>query len=207
MSTSQRSGFEHVYWIGGPPDSAKSTVADLLGERYGVAVYHYDRTDAAHHERLAAANPSYLAFVNASLDERWVDAEPQELFERSLESFRDRWPMVLEDIGGLAGQPVLAEGFGLIPELVAQGAQPPRCAFLVPTPAFKAMSVVARDKPVWRHETRDPERARSNLLARDDLLAEYVRREAGTRGLPIIEVDTATDADAIAGKVATVFGL
>ena len=88
----------HVLWIGGATDSGKSTLAQKLGERYPLQIYHYDQPDSAHHQRLAEALPAYRAFIQASLDERWVDPEPEALFQRALSSFRDRFPMVIEDL-------------------------------------------------------------------------------------------------------------
>jgi 2-phosphoglycerate kinase len=200
--------FNNVYWIGGATDGGKSTVADLLADRYGFAVYHYDCTDVQHHVRLAEADPEYLAFINAHLDDRWVSCGPPELFERSLASFRDRWPMVLEDVGAFGGRPVIAEGFGLTPELIsAGGIEPTRCVFMVPTPAFKAMSVAKRDKPTWRHQTRDPERARLNILARDGLLAAHIQQSAEKLGLHVVSVEIDKVPDDLATEVARWFGL
>ena len=46
----------HVYWIGGSPCAGKSTVADMLGERYGVHVYHVDDHAEDHSARATATD-------------------------------------------------------------------------------------------------------------------------------------------------------
>ena len=39
-----REDFRHVYWIGGSGCAGKSTVTEILAERYGLATYHQDDT-------------------------------------------------------------------------------------------------------------------------------------------------------------------
>ncbi len=63
-----------------------------------MQIYHYDQRDLAHHEQLAQTHPAYQAFLAASLDERWVYPEPEELFQRMLQSFQDRFPLVIQDL-------------------------------------------------------------------------------------------------------------
>jgi len=193
----------HVLWIGGAPDTGKSTVAQILAERHELQVYHYDRHDARHHQRLAETIPRYRAFLSASLDERWVRPKPEALLQRSLQSFRDRFPLVIEDLLALPGEPlILAEGFGLTPELVFPIlAGNHQAIWLVPTEQFKRASMQRRDKPSFRHETSDPDLARQNLFRRDLLLAEYVRKQAPAFGLTVHEVDSTRSVEQVAALV------
>ncbi len=207
MSSDPAKILKNVYWIGGATDAGKSTVAKLLAEKHGLAVYHYDSTDVEHDTHLAPSDPEHLGFVNAHLDERWVDMEPPELLQLTLASFRARWSMVVQDIRGFREKRLLAEGFGLLPELLAEVADAQRCIFMVPTPEFKSMSVQNRDKPTWRHQTRDPDRSQRNLLGRDELLAAYVRNSASRLGMPVISVHIDTPPDEMAKVVEKLFGL
>ncbi len=181
----------HVLWIGGATDAGKTTVARILAERHGLQVYHYDRHDLPHHERLAQNREEYRAFLDASLDEHWVVPRPQELLQRSLRSFRDRLPFVIEDLLALPAEvTIVAEGFGLIPALIAPLLSDPRQAiWLVPTESFKRASMKRRNKPSFATTISDPERATDNLLRRDMLLAERVRAQALDRDLTVFEVD------------------
>lgn len=181
----------HVLWIGGATDAGKSTVADMLAERHGLQVYHYDRRDLAHHERLAATSATYRAWLDASLDERWVYPEPEELLAVTLRSFRDRFPLVIEDLLAFPTERhVVAEGFGLLPEYVVPLlASHSRGLWLVPTDEFKRASMLRRNKPSFAARTSDPGRARRNLLARDMLLAAHIREQARQLGCTLYEID------------------
>src|SRR6478672_1028456 len=93
-----RRGLAHVRWIGGATDSGKTTIARLIAERHGLQLYHYDRTDLPHHERLAESSETYRTFLSASLEENWVIPQPEALARRTMQSFADRWPLVIEDL-------------------------------------------------------------------------------------------------------------
>lgn len=190
----------HVLWIGGATDSGKSTVAQNLGERHHFPVYHYDRRDLAHHEQLATSIPAYRAFLDASLDERWVDPEPEALFQRSLQSFRDRFPLVIEDLLAFPNdQRMIAEGFGLLPELLAPVlSSPSQAIWLTPTEDFKWASMTRRGKPSFGPQTRDPAKAKTNLLRRDELLAAYLKEQAHRYGYTVCKVDGSRSADKLA---------
>jgi hypothetical protein len=127
-------------WIGGATDAGKTTLARRVALVHTLALYEYDRADVAHHERLAQARPDYRDFLEQSLERRWVEQTPEALFRRSMESFEARFAFVLEALAALArrGRPVLAQGFGLTPDLVAPHLDDPRRAiWLIPSEAFK----------------------------------------------------------------------
>jgi 2-phosphoglycerate kinase len=193
----------HVLWIGGATDAGKSTIARLLAERYRLQVYHYDRHDLRHHQRLAQSKQVYHAFLEASLEERWIVPELHQLFQRALRTFHDRLPLVVEDLLALpAGKIILAEGFGLLPALIAPLLSSLHQAiWLVPTEAFKRASMARRNKPSFASETSNPQREADNLLRRDLLLAELVWRQARERELALLEVDGSAGAVEVASVV------
>jgi 2-phosphoglycerate kinase len=181
----------HVLWLGGAPDSGKTTIAMKLAERYQLQIYHYDRHDLDHHQRLAMTNPVYELFLAASLDERWITPDPEDLFQRMLASFRDRFSLLIEDLVALPReQRIIVEGFGLLPELLALiQVDPARALWLVPTQAFKLASMQRRNKPSFGAQVSDPERAKLNVLMRDQLLTEFLKEQVSKYGYSLHEVD------------------
>ena len=190
--TDLRERLSKVLWIGGGTGAGKSSVATALAQRYGLERYDYDWHDARDHTERTRPDrhPHRAAFLAMSLDERWVLRTPREMADNAMGSFRDRFEMVIEDLLALPrGQPVIADGFGLLPELIHPLLASPRQAiFLLPTPEFRAGALERRG---WRtiDGTSDADRARANRLARDDLLTEHVRLRAAKLGFAVINVD------------------
>jgi len=198
-----RRALSHVLWIGGATDTGKTTMSQIIAERRGLQLYHYDRHDLPQMERLAQANSRYRAFLSASPDENWVRPEPEDLLRFTLQAFRDRFPLVVEDLLALPGEPMLvAEGHGLTPELISPMLSSKRQAiWLVPTEEFKWASMKRRNKPSFRDGTSDPERATKNLFMRDMLLAERVKTQAQSRGLTVVEIDGSRSAEEMASLI------
>ena len=186
-----RQALSHILWIGGATDTGKTTVSQIIAERYELQLYNYDRHDLPQIERLAQTLPRYRAFLSASLDERWVHPEPEDLVQFMLRAFRDRFPLVIEDLLALPRKPmIVAEGFGFTPELLSPVLSSKRQAiWLVPTEGFKWASMKRRNKPSFRDKTSNPERAARNVFRRDMLLAERVKAQAQSRGLAVYDVD------------------
>ncbi len=123
--TDPKKALADVFWIGGPPDSGKTTVADLVGGRCGVSVYHLDRQEVDHIRRSdARLHPATYALrgllaepVDAPLlEETWVSSSPEKMAERAMASWSDRMPLVIEDLLALPdGTPIIAEGPGFLP--------------------------------------------------------------------------------------------
>lgn len=123
--TDPKKALADVFWIGGPPDSGKTTVADLVGGRCGVSVYHLDRQEVDHIRRSdARLHPATYALrgllaapVDAPLlEETWVSSSPEKMAERAMASWSDLMPLVIEDLLALPdGTPIIAEGPGFLP--------------------------------------------------------------------------------------------
>lgn len=200
MDLELRQALSHVLWIGGATDTGKTTVSQAVAQRSRLQLYHYDRHDLPQTERLAQTLPRYRAFLDASLDERWVHPEPEDLLQFVLQGFQDRFPLVVEDLLDLPKEPmIVAEGFGFTPELLLPILSSKRQAvWLVPTEGFKRASMERRGKPSFRDKVSDPERATSNVFMRDMLLAEKVRAQARSLGLTVYKVDESRSVEKLA---------
>ncbi|ACU74996.1 hypothetical protein Caci_6142 [Catenulispora acidiphila DSM 44928] len=198
-------------WIGGAQWAGKSTVARILAHRHGLTAYHYDYHDARGHQdrriarRVALGEPP----ENPTPDTVWVGTTPEAMAAATLDGFPVRFEWALDDLRGLySPRPIIAEGWGLRPELVAPLLDTPRrMIVLVPTENFRQhqLSTLPRAAAMGQ-STSDPARAQANRIARDRLVAEDAVRKAEEHGIRVIEVDGSRDAAAIADEVGEHFG-
>lgn len=198
-------------WIGGGQWSGKSTVAQILAFRYGLTAYHYDYHDARAHEDRRVARDARLGRPVPEVrdpDETWVKPSPEELAAKSLAGFPERFGWALDDLRALvSGRPVLAEGWGLRPELVAPLlSSPRRMVVMVPTEEFRARQVRRLPRARKVHQrVSDPERAQANRLERDRLVAQDAAARAEELGITVIRVDGSLSAAQVADVVASRF--
>jgi hypothetical protein len=199
-----------IRWLGGPPDSGKTTIAQAIGARHGLTVYHFDRHEPAHfarvdpqrHPALFAAHPDRM-----TTEERWLGAPPAKMAHDTLQSWSERFGMALDDLLALpSDRPIIAEGPGFFPECVAPLLnEPGHALWLVPSPAFKRASAIRRDKPGSRWETSDPARAQQNLIERDLLMGDHIRCTAEALGLTVYLIDGSIDLDGMIERVDAYF--
>lgn len=197
-------------WIGGGQWAGKSTVARLLALRYGLTAYHYDYHDARGHEDRRIAHRVRLGEPATGLDPNaaWVNTTPEQMAADALDGFSVRFEWALDDLRALvSGRPIVAEGWGLRPGLVASIIDSPRrMVVMVATEDFRQRQVreLARASKV-SHQVSDPVRAQHNRLARDRLVAEDAVRSARRLGIRVIEVDGSGSADLVTNIVADHF--
>lgn len=136
---------ERTLWIGGAQWAGKTTVAQILAMRHGLVHYSYDYHDARAHMTKAMSQPDRYPHRSTirSADDEWVETSPRAMAQRAMQSFRERFVMVLEELAALPGStPILADGWGLRPDLVLPHLHSPRQAvFLVPSesPRYPSM--------------------------------------------------------------------
>jgi hypothetical protein len=197
-------------WIGGGQWAGKSTVARILALRYGLTAYHYDYHDARGHEDRRIARRVRLGEPVSGPDpeQDWVNTTAEQMAADTLAGFPVRFEWALDDLRALiSGRPVIAEGWGLRPDLVAPVIDSPsRMVVMVATPEFRLKQ--ARELPRAAgigHPVSDRDRAQRNRLGRDKLVADDAVRTAHRLGIPVIEVDGSLGADAVADLVAARF--
>lgn len=193
-------------WIGGAQWAGKSTVARLLAARHRVTCYHYDYHDARAHwdRRVAAAVASGQPAPVFDAEAVFVQATPAEMVEYAMGTFTQRFPLVLDDLRGLvSGGPVIAEGWGLRPELVADVAPSlDQMVVMVPTEEFRQHQLATLDRAqTTSFDVSDPERAQRNRVDRDRSLALSTVETARRLGVRVIEVDGTLPAEGVADLV------
>jgi hypothetical protein len=194
-------------WIGGGQWAGKSTVARILAVRRGLTAYHYDYHDARGHNdrRIAARVQLGQPPTPTDPDKVWVHPSPEAMATDTIAGFPTRFEWALDDLRALvSGRPILAEGWGLRPELVAPIIDSPRrMIIMVPTEDFRRHQLRTLPRAgTLSAEVSDQERAQQNRLARDRLVADDAVRTACEHGMFVIKVDGSVGAEGIADIVA-----
>jgi 2-phosphoglycerate kinase len=197
-------------WIGGGQWAGKSTVARLLAIRYGITTYHYDYHDARGHDDRRVARRVRLGEPIRPPDPEtvWVHTTPEQMATETLAGFPVRFEWVLDDLRALvSGRCIIAEGWGLRPELVAPLIDSPRqMVVMVPSEEFRQHQLQTLVRAgTFGHVVSDPARAQHNRMARDRLVAEDAVRAARVHGIRVIEVDGSLNAQQICDVVAAQF--
>ncbi len=144
------------------------------------------------------------------MDQRWVHRTPQAMLGTFHGFQGEGFDLIVEDVLALpADQPVLVEGFRLLPRLVRPLlSAPSHAVWLIPTPQFRRAAFASRGS-LWgiARRTSDPERALANLLARDELFTKEVAAEAAALQLTTIDVSSDLTVEELAARVAGCLGL
>jgi hypothetical protein len=203
-------GLQHVRWIGGGSGAGKSTVARQLAADHGLRLYHTEPFSKFVARADPGATPLLHGFMAMDMDERWVN-RPPEVMLQTFHGFQgEGFDLVLDDLRALPPDPpVLAEGFSLLPRLVAPLLSRPRQAvWLLPTPEFRRAAFDSRGS-TWTipNKTSDPQRALANLLARDRLFTEELRAQARASQLQTVDVDGGVGVAESVARVGEALGL
>lgn len=199
----------NALWIGGGQWAGKTTVSALLSDRYGLTHYHYDAHAAHGHEdrRLAALIRRGERPAETDWESYWVGEDPRATAKWVLANFPDYFAWVLDDLRALVSPyPIVAEGWGLRPELVAEVTDRRRMVVLAPTDEWQEhqAATVPRAGAVSARVS-DPARAQRNRLERDRLITADAVRQAGRLGIRVITVDGTRGPKQITDEVAAHF--
>jgi len=172
-------------WIGGPQGSGKSSIARSLSRRLDLQLYVIDHRMWSH---VGRQGPAMAAFMELSLDERWVEPTPERMLDWFVETSRERFRLVLEDLAALPPSPtVVVEGPQLFPSFVAPHLTArDEALFLLPDEASQRARLEARGGMT---QTSDPARARANAVARDLMIGRLIERQATELTLRTLVVD------------------
>jgi hypothetical protein len=189
----QNSGLAHIYWIGGSPCAGKSTIARMLGEKYGFEVYSVDDYYTSHLQRAnPREHPTWVSLRPKTWDEIWM--RPVEtLVAEEFDYYRQEWSLIQEDLASLpGGKTILAEGTSFIPETAGSIlADPAQAVWIVPAEAFQRTHYPRRGQWVQGilSQCSQPEQAFQNWMDRDVCFARQIEDQVRQAGLNLLVVD------------------
>ncbi len=198
-----------AFFIGGATCSGKTLLADLLGERYGLSVYHLDKHTQGMQARAdEVAHPAICA-MRGLADSEWFIESPDTLLVKTLATEREYAEMAFVEMAEIDGE-LIADGVDFHPGLLAEeGLDPSRAVFLVATPEFRESTYV-RTRP-WRQKIldahADPDAAWAIWMEKDRLEGEWIAEQAVMHSMPVITIDGSVTVEVVKDRVAELLGL
>ncbi|HEY3454339.1 MAG TPA: hypothetical protein VGK64_07025 [Bryobacteraceae bacterium] len=207
-----REQLRHVYWIGGGSCAGKSTIARRIADQHGLHLYATDDVMAEHSRRSKPADcPLLHEFIAMDINDRWVNRSPTTMLD-TFHWFRgEGFNMIIEDLLRIpTNHRVIVEGFRILPHLVKPIlSTTDHAVWLLPSPEFRQATIERRGG--WTSgflaKTSNPERALQNLLERDRMFTDRLRKEVEGLELRAIPASAAMAEDDSVDVVTTIFGL
>lgn len=196
----------NVFWLGGSPCSGKSSISEILSDRFDLDVYHVDEVFETHQQDLnPAQQPTLTKWLASSCNERWMQPLDR-LVEDAIACYREHFALIVDDIAARpSGKTLLVEGAALLPREVANTLrQRSHAIWIIPTASFQREHYSRRE---WARriieQCDDPEVAFQNWMERDIRFAEWIEAEVSTLDLQLLRIDgsrtIAENAEEVAG--------
>lgn len=201
---------ENVFWLGGSPCAGKSSISNVLAERFKLEVYHVDEAFDVQAQRLdPVTHPALAKWEASSWEKRWM--QPVEsLVADAIACYQEHFGLILEDILSLSQRhSLLVEGTALLPGQVSRLlSQRSRAVWVAPTAGFQREHYSKRE---WVRgvveQCSNAEAAFDNWMKRDARFAEWVEAEVRALNLQLLKVDGSQTIEETAEAVAAHFQL
>ncbi|MFW5976838.1 MAG: hypothetical protein ACOCQS_02715 [Bacillota bacterium] len=199
----------NTYFIGGSPCSGKSTITEILADKYNLTYYKIDDYEREH---LARANsdrhPVMYKYSQMEWNEIWmrpVDFQVEEEFE----FYRERMEMILQDLKQFSKEEnIITEGAALLPELLDNlNINKNRVIYMIPSREFQVKHFSQREfiKGILS-ECEKPEKAFANWMERDHQFGRKVKKQAEKLGYKVIKIDGSNTTEENLKTVSDYFG-
>jgi 2-phosphoglycerate kinase len=182
----------NVFWLGGSPCSGKSSISEILSDRFDLDVYHADEVFETHQQDLKPAQqPTLTKWLASSCNERWMQPLDR-LVEDAIACYREHFDLIINDIAARpSGKSPLVEGTALLPREVARIlSKRSEAVWIIPTSNFQREHYSKRE---WARtiveQCDNPEKAFHNWMERDIRFAEWITAEVSVLNLELLKVD------------------
>lgn len=184
-----------IYWLGGSTCAGKTTVSNVLSEKYNLKVYHCDEYLGKHIEKSNAQDhPNLCRAKNINWDDI-LNMPVTEYLNWIIGLFKEEYDMILQDLNELYDdQPILVEGTGLLPEIIDSDIEFNNAIWLVARKDFYEKHQCNRKEFFERIMLcANPELALENYMSFDLAMGRHILNSAKNLGLKVIEVENEND--------------
>ncbi|MCL2840910.1 MAG: hypothetical protein FWE05_09070 [Defluviitaleaceae bacterium] len=196
-----------IYYIGGSPCSGKSTVAEMICEKYGFQYYKADDFLMDFVAKGVEDGNEWLTHISEMTpDQLWL-RDPQKLNEEELLTYKNLFPYFSEAISKFdKDTSIIEEGAAFLPSLVNTDETQYIC--IVPTKEFQVKHFSERE---WVREylssCSDADKAFNNWMERDSLFALSILNQAKEMEYKTLIVDGTKDIEESYQFAKEAFGL
>ena len=199
----------NIYYIGGSPCSGKSTVAEILAEKYDL--YYFKVDDFLEEYTKMGASKGYRICKKQeamSPEEIWM-REPQLQCEEELTFYEEVFEFVMADLKKINAKGIITEGAAYLPKLMkAKGISSDQYLAITPTAEFQIEHYKQREwVPYVLEGCSDKGKAFSNWMNRDILFAKEVQRQCAAEQYHSIINDGNVTVEQMVEKVVACFEL
>lgn len=170
-----------IYWIGGSPCAGKTSISEMLVEKYDFTLYRCDDY-LDKHIKIGAKRkyPIMNKICKMNCDEIWMRSIDIQVYEE-FEYYKEEFNLILEELEKYSVEKkILVEGTAILPEIIESiNIKKNRVVFIVPSADFQLEHYKKREFiPYVLEGCRNKERAFENWMQRDIKFAEEVARQA-----------------------------
>ena len=181
-----------IYYLGGSPCCGKSTIAEMISNKFNLQYYKADDFLMDFITKGAEDGDEWLKHVSEmSSDQLWL-REPEKLNAEELLTYKHLFPYFTEAINKLNNdRPIIAEGAAFLPSLIEElNINKNRYVCIVPTKDFQVKHYSERDWIAgYLSDCSDADKAFSNWMDRDHLFALSVLGQAEEKRYMTLIVD------------------
>lgn len=175
----------NAYYLGGSPCSGKSTIAELISNKYDFHYFKVDDYLEKYIEKAALNNKPMCAKVRSMNQEQIWMRDPLEQCEEELLIYKEIFEYIYEDLEQINSKNgIITEGAAYLPELMKSIDIPiEKYISITPTKEFQIFHYSKRD---WikfvLEECSDKEKAFQNWMNRDALFANAIQQQCKETG-------------------------
>ena len=199
-----------IYYIGGSPCAGKSTIAEILSQKYHLYYFKVDDYLDSY-TKLGALKgyPICKKTIEMSAEQIWM-REPVLQCREEFEFYEEVFEYVLADLKQInCENDIITEGAAYVPKLIKQlGLPRNRYISITPTEEFQISHFKRREfVPYVLEGCSDMEKAFCNWMDRDILFAQEVQRQCYEERYASIINDGNIEIDELVSRVAKHFTL
>nr|WP_294486928.1 hypothetical protein [uncultured Anaerosporobacter sp.] len=199
-----------IYYIGGSPCSGKSTVAEIIAQKYGIHYYKVDDYFESFTIKGAKLHyPICTKQTELSPEQIWMrDSVLQN--EEEFQYYHEIFEFIQTDLLKYnEPRPIITEGAAYLPELMRQhNVTKDRYIAITPTKDFQISRYKKREwVPFVLEGCSDTQKAFENWMDRDLLFAQEVRHQCQVLNYSSILIDGTIAVDKIVSLVCAHFNL